>query len=803
MAMSLGVVLIFLSVALPNGVLLYFFSAIDGMQGLRLYDSVSAGQVSLAGDGVLFIAFLIAALLYVLGWIEWGFTRKAVSAAMPWIVLVLGSVLKGRRYPYFPMIVVMLHIGILLGVLRLTICRDGGALGNRQVFYRTVSAISFLCAIFMGVVFMKYRWVDGNAWDDATRASLAAETTELYNNIDSGMALDFARHCGPNKDVSEFPSETQVDIATSCAKANTLLFLVWACPFGGLFADLVICTFTLLAGMGTQDAEMSLDVEIERFIKKFLFIFCMVGMGLYGASYFNGVSLNLSAVFSAFLFIFLLLLVAWMYMEFGHRQIYSKFKVVEEIMRRKSSFVPYWFKNVMKGMLVWMFNILIPVCYVLDVLRQKVRRATGKASPEEGVLSPEGQQLVNMLRPWSWANTLWWVCALGEGYFTFQFGFSKLTTVFLSWLNTALVPVPFFAVLTVVFFVGAMMFLAPMVPGIAVYLFTGIVVAAHANNEENKDTVGFPLGCVIAVVVSFALKMAACCGQYALGYFLGRSVKVQALVGVDKVLTRAIMKILERPGLSIGKVAILVGGPDWPVSVGCGIIRMNITQMLIGTAPVIFLVALTVLAGAYLGKVAPGTESTETLVATVFTAMATLSQVSSGLLATYHIVSVATTDKEELEKPRPEHAVVEQLARDEAAYKAAFKTATEWSNLRPVHKAMISIAAICMMVSCPLFAFCESCFQNFCINCQIDKPLEENGLDGDVLNLVAYPSGAVALLIFAVGVMMHLVFIKSCDYLAKAELRRGSSGTGKLLNVPPTVLGAEQSGAPLTRMSTE
>merc|ERR1719356_2352691 len=190
------------------------------------------------------------------------------------------------------------------------------------------------------------------------------------------------------------------------------------------------------------------------------------------------------------------------------------------------------------------------------------------------------------------------------------------------------------------------------------------------------------MGCIIAATLSFALKMAACCGQYAMGYFLGKSVRVQALVGVDKVLTRAIMKILEQPGLSIGKVAILVGGPDWPVSVGCGIIRLNIVQMLIGTSPVVFLVGLTVLAGAYLGKVEPGTESTETLVATVLTGVATLAQVSAGLRAMYYIVSVATTHKEELEKPRKEHAVVEQLSRDQEAYNTAYKTVTLWSNLR-------------------------------------------------------------------------------------------------------------------------
>ena len=34
---------------------------------------------------------------------------------------------------------------------------------------------------------------------------------------------------------------------------------------------------------------------------------------------------------------------------------------------------------------------------------------------------------------------------------------------------------------------------------------------------------------------AFFLKLFACCGQYCIGYFLGKSLKVQQLIGVDKV----------------------------------------------------------------------------------------------------------------------------------------------------------------------------------------------------------------------------------------------------------------------------
>ena len=57
--------------------------------------------------------------------------------------------------------------------------------------------------------------------------------------------------------------------------------------------------------------------------------------------------------------------------------------------------------------------------------------------------------------------------------------------------------------------------------------------------------------------------------------------------------------MLSKPGLSVAKVTILTGGPDWPTSVFCGILRVPISQTLLGTLPVTFLILPTVLAGTY------------------------------------------------------------------------------------------------------------------------------------------------------------------------------------------------------------
>ncbi len=64
-------------------------------------------------------------------------------------------------------------------------------------------------------------------------------------------------------------------------------------------------------------------------------------------------------------------------------------------------------------------------------------------------------------------------------------------------------------------------------------------------------------------------------------------------------MIRAIEVVLRQPGLSMGKCAILCGGPDWPTSVLCGILRCPISQILIGTAPIFFFVVPTVCTGAF------------------------------------------------------------------------------------------------------------------------------------------------------------------------------------------------------------
>ena len=83
--------------------------------------------------------------------------------------------------------------------------------------------------------------------------------------------------------------------------------------------------------------------------------------------------------------------------------------------------------------------------------------------------------------------------------------------------------------------------------------------------------------------------------QEGIGRFGKRYVQVRSLCAVNTHTMRTIKLILQRPGISVAKTAILVGGPDWPTSVISGVMGLNIIQATAHTA-VILLTHCAVLA---------------------------------------------------------------------------------------------------------------------------------------------------------------------------------------------------------------
>jgi hypothetical protein len=70
-----------------------------------------------------------------------------------------------------------------------------------------------------------------------------------------------------------------------------------------------------------------------------------------------------------------------------------------------------------------------------------------------------------------------------------------------------------------------------------------------------------------SVMVGLLLKLfASAIQQKVIGEHLSHYMRVRQLVGINSTVIRAMRLVVGENGLSFPKVALLVGGPDWPVS---------------------------------------------------------------------------------------------------------------------------------------------------------------------------------------------------------------------------------------------
>lgn len=438
----------------------------------------------------------------------------------------------------------------------------------------------------------------------------------------------------------------------------------------------------------------------------------------------------------------------------------------------------------MRALMTGAFGIPLVIFLILDWLTQKLRKWRN-AEDRKGIpgdsLTPVGRKLVKELKTWNWTSIFTKICILGEVFFTFQVGVMKVTYIFLSWLNDTLSSMSIEVIVLLVFLIGSCMFILPPVPGVPVYVFAGILLASAGERTEG---IGMWIGLVIAISVSLFTKLMACCMQYMIGYSLGKSVKVQQLIGVDKVPTRAIEKILKTSGLSLGKIAILVGGPDWPTSVTCGIVRVNLPQMLLGTLPVVLVLGPCCLAGACMAMVVPGEDSTWSMASNASTAAATCVNMVSMAYAMSVIGHIMQNDHDELAKPRPEHAAVAELTRSEQASVDMYNTISDWNRLSCCWRFILFTAVVLMIGSNGVFvAMAESCFIPFAVSSDINAPYSKDGLEGNVLNIIIVeplPVAPVALGVFAFATLLHIIFSKAMGRKAAHAMNGyGGSKTGR------------------------
>eukprot|EP00927_Polykrikos_kofoidii_P054111 TRINITY_DN48589_c0_g1_i1.p1 TRINITY_DN48589_c0_g1~~TRINITY_DN48589_c0_g1_i1.p1 ORF type:complete len:994 (-),score=120.71 TRINITY_DN48589_c0_g1_i1:97-3078(-) len=299
--------------------------------------------------------------------------------------------------------------------------------------------------------------------------------------------------------------------------------------------------------------------------------------------------------------------------------LYITFRRVADVIERWLSHLPmvaaaYAFRNSgwAKAMGVCIFLPLVPIVLCVSAANELVRTCRGHVSNEEkhnSILTRRAHASLMTAMSWDWNRILDKVFLLGA-LFCLLYIAPVFFNVFCSWLHEVFEHFNFWLILGVLFVLGVFLFLLPPVPGATIYMFGGVILPKSCTVSVFNLS-AFTTGVVINILFCWLLKLVACAIQQKLiGGFLGTSVSVRRTVGVHTKTMRCVEKVLQMKGMSIGKVAILCGGPDWPTSVLAGILRIPVLQCTIGTLPIIFFIGPLALAGSFLslgGTIPPKT----------------------------------------------------------------------------------------------------------------------------------------------------------------------------------------------------
>ena len=534
----------------------------------------------------------------------------------------------------------------------------------------------------------------------------------------------------------EIRREYQMEIGCRVTQEKGCLaaYLMYFTP---VVATVVAFTFGALCYLLSKSCRKAEFGRVDPRVRGFALTMCAIAMGLWIVVQVAGAARELSAMVMTFSTVSFIVAIMLLGSTVGWTNIADELYSVP-LFASIVSAATDWGLDVLKAVMISSPVILLGVMYLaVSAVNQSVRRlGFGKPMESEeeraSMLTAAAVAQLREMRGWKWTSILitihWWIIAV----MSLVVLAGTFTVVFLSWVRVALHGSSLLAVYLVFFLVGLAMFLNPFIPGLPVYLTGGILLTGPSFQDAFGGDDAYPRSYALAVTVAvfccFGIKLSAVVMQQkAIGEQLGKRVWVRSLVNVNSITMRAIRRILLTPGLSLAKVCILVGGPDWPVSVTTGILGCDVWQMLLGTAPVLFLIAPSVMAGAFMLKIgdasssddicpkipssppppppiAPHTEADTPRinpwesVSQVMSVLTAFVQ-SAGLLAgAYFIEKVSAKHRASLEAELPDEEVL-RIDEEKRVNKELHARVTEWSRLPSGPRWLLAASAVAITAS--------------------------------------------------------------------------------------------------------
>jgi len=690
------------------------------------------GNVTITGGTLGALGCFTYVVFHVLEWYSWPPMFIAVGMVFLTYVFMLAGLAMTSVQPILPTIICCVHYPILMAKVMVL---KKQKLCPRQ-FYVTLSAIYWKLAWFFSLGFLVWMILDGMKWDDTTKAYLRDQLYKEGVFKELGVpSWDTCVSLRNEEDIQGKSESDAVKIRNSCGRIELMGFLIWANP------GVLTLVFVGLAKFCSLRAWILMSDQTGKTVK----IFCAVGglivMGLWVGAGQAGGDMGLSNAFMLFLMVFAIAFVVWTLFAFDSQALLEGVKSSAVA----QSVLPMLESDMFKGVMLTMTLQMVFAFIFCEFLARQLQKPCGRRGESKWVTN-RGLAFVNRIRSMHWVLLFEWGTKMSIACMVFKV-FSVGTPVVLAMLNDFLSSHHLAVVCVIFYFVGITMFLLPPVPGVPVYLAAGSIVV-----EQMKKETGFIVAVLAASVLCLVLKLSAVVGQQkGIGQGLGKSIAVQMAVGVHKPTIRAIEKILKRPGMSIEKVCILCGGPDWPTSVLTGILGLSCPQMLLGTMPMFFLIIPCVLCGGAFTEPAVKPFSALILMA------ASGAQGAMGFAALTFISKEQERCAEEFAVPLPEHQLI--LEKEAEAQKAAavYKEATKWHLLGSTQKIVLLLAlgsvqplALAAQVKGSMF------FRPFALENKISDSFANYGLEGKPTNVFLVPGWGLLGMIVLGGIIFKI-----------------------------------------------
>ena len=711
--------------------------------------------------GIATVAFI--AIMYLFDFTEWQSRAGKVFRKTTWWIFVVGItmlvLLLTGEYPYGPICL----FAFLTPMWLVTV---------KNVFYsdvRTRTYVSWLSgpllfiSLLTGIVWFIWTFLrDENEWNEITRVTSAEAAgcepdLETYPECASANNPEEACFTTDGHEIifEDGCDETCVSVYENCI--NT--FILWVGP---LLVGLVLFFLSFFCAFLRTDNDAERDVI--NFAKLWIFLLFTIWLTASLAGIAAGVSTALLAITLA-AFIGSAIFMASS-MRHDERKVHAK-GFWERIKDKWGDHL-----DIVRGMATVLLAPVAIIYLILSMINQSVRRiglpvskSFGTEEERKDFVTKRARSQIRTFKSWDRSKILVYAVLWGFAFMVLQVIVARFTVLFLSWLIEMTSPLGLGAVTGIMVGVGLLMFMLPPVPGVPIYLTLGIVVLA-----TGRETLGI-IGCMAyGAAVSLVLKLLACTlQQKAIGEQLSHYVSVRKAVQINSNLIKSMRLILgQKRWFSVDKVAILIGGPDWPTSVLCGLMKLDLIPILLGTTPVIFLILPTMLTGSFTYMAGLTTEAGQPefpwagALATISAALTAIVQFGSMIVAAYYLEQTASQRTEELDAIEVDEEV-KVLEDKEKHLNQCYREVTQWPKVPLMAKLTLQLSLATMVTCCYMVQlFSGACFAEYQLTYTIDEHL-----NGDWKNLIL-PLGRVAILLFLVSMVLLWAFYSWAQCKAKS-----------------------------------